>query len=146
MDNTRSKQEVNWARGTVLAGLGAAVILCGGGNHPDLLFYAWVPQAFLLIVMAMIGARPAAIGGAAFALTVFLVFFNWWVHKYAANDGLAWLIYVFSLPGGLVACIVVARRLNRFDGRAPLDAGLAAATWVISGIAVNYLAWYAFMA
>ncbi len=145
MDNTRSKQEVNWARGSVLAGLAVAVILCGG-NQPDLLLYAWVPQALLLIVMAMIGARPAAIGGAAFALTVFLGFFNWWVHKYAANDGLAWLLYVFSLPGGLVASIVVARRLNRLDGRTPLDAGLTAATWVIAAIAINHVAWYASMA
>jgi hypothetical protein len=56
MDNTRSKQEVNWARGSVLAGLAVAVI------------------------------------------------------------------------------------------RTPLDAGLAAATWVIAGIAINHVAWYASMA
>lgn len=141
MDDTRSKQEVNCARGAVLAGLAVAVMLCGG-NQPDLLLYAWVPQALLLMVMAMIGARPAAIGGAAFALAVFLGFFNWEVHTYAANDGLAWLLYLFSLPGGLVAGVVVALRLDRFDGRTPLNAGLAAATWVIAGIAVNHACWH----
>jgi len=145
MDNTRGKQEVNGARAAVLAGLAVAVILCGG-DHPDLLLYAWVPQALLLVVMFLIGARPAAVGGAAFALTVFLGYFNWWVHEYAANDGLAWLLYLFSLPGGLVAGIVVALRLDRLDGRTPLDAGLAAATWVIAGIAFNHVAWYALMA
>jgi hypothetical protein len=143
MDDARYKQEVSWARVAVLAGMVLAVTLCGWN---EILIYAWVPQGLLLLLMSLLGARPAAIGGAAIALAVFLGCFAWWVRTYAENDGMAWLLYLFSLPGGVLAGIAAALRINKRDARPPINAGVAAATWLIAGIAINHLSWYVVLA
>ena len=99
--------------------------------------YTWVPQAVILIVMFLIKARPAAIAGAALALAGYLAFFNWWVITYHATDGLVWLLYLFSLPGGLLAGIAAAMWINKHDERPAIKAGLAAANLMLAGVAIN---------
>jgi hypothetical protein len=138
MDNESYKREVMWAWGTALSGLMIAFMLWAGG-HPMIFVFTWGPQAAVLALMFFIGARPAAIAGAALGFTAFLMFFNWWVDVYVPTDGLVWLLYLFSMPGGLLAGIAAAVRLKIRDERPALNAGFHAATLVLAGIAVNYL-------
>jgi hypothetical protein len=138
MDDASHKQEGQLAWGTVVAGLLLAVMIWGG-SHPMTFVVTWGPQAAVLLVMFFIGARPAAIAGAALGFAGYLAFFKWWMLTYHPTDGMVWLIYLFSLPGGILAGLLVAMRMNRRDGRPTAKACLTAAAVVIAGTAVNQL-------
>jgi hypothetical protein len=138
MENEGYRQEVMWAWGAALVGLELA-ILFWAGRHPMNFAMTWVPQLIVLVVMLLLGARPAAIGGAAIAFAAYLSFFKWWVQNYYPLDGLVWLLYLCSLPGGLIAGIAAAVRFDRDDTRPAIKAGLVAAGMVIGGITVNQL-------
>ena len=140
MDNAGYIREVRWAWGAVLAGLLVAASTWHGRDIMNFA-YTWVPQALVVIVMLFIGARPAALAGAALALAGHFILFHTWVSSFTHVDGLAWLLYLFSLPGGLVGGVLATIWLRKRDEWRPLTAGLAAAMFVGVGIAIIHTCW-----
>ena len=138
MENASYIGEKRAAWCAVLAGFAIALVIWNGRNMMNFV-YTWVPQGVVLVAMLLLGARPAALAGAAVALAGYLVFFRWWVFTFYQTDGLVWLLYLFSLPGGLVGGIAVTRWLRNRDEWAPNAAALAAATCVLVGIVVNQI-------
>lgn len=138
MENEGYKQEVMWTWGAVLVALEIAIIIWAG-KHPMNFAVTWGPQAVVLIVMLLLGARPAAIGGASIAFAAYLGFFKWWVESQYPHDGLVWLLYLMSMPGGAIAGIAAARRFDRDDTRSAIKASMIAAAMVTGGITLNQL-------
>ena len=136
MGNEGYKEEVIWAWSTVLVGLALAVIFWAG-SHPINFVVMWGPQAAVLAVMFLIKARPAAIAGAALAFAGYLALFRWWDDE----GGLAWLIYTFSLPGGLLGGIAVTKWLRKRDEWPGAAAALATAASVAAGLAIGQAYW-----
>ena len=65
-------------------------------------------QLAVLSVLYMLGTRPAVMGGAAWSLALHLAAFRLWLLQTGSHDPMAWLIYMFCLPGGALACIGLA--------------------------------------
>ena len=119
--------------GTVLAGV------IWHNNHWKNFVYLWsVPQVVTLAVMLFIGARPAALAGAALAHASYLGLFDWYARTYYATDGLIWLRYFFSLPGGFVGSMIVTRLLCHRGEWSSTATALAAAAVVSAGFAINH--------
>jgi hypothetical protein len=140
MGNAGYIREVRTAWGAVLAGLLLAAVIWHGADMMNFVV-TWVPQAIVVIVMFFIGVRPAALAGAALALAAHILSFHLWVASFTHVDGLAWLLYLTSLPGGLVGGIVAATWLRNRDEWGPLAAGLVSALLVGAGIAVIHTCW-----
>jgi len=138
MDNVEYEREVIWAWGAVAIGFVLAFMIWGGSD-PMNFVCTWGPQVAILIVMGLLRARPAALAGAAFAMAGYLAFFKLWANAYHPNDGLVWLLYLFSMPGGLVAGIAAAVWFGKLNHAPALQAGLGALTLVVAGIAINQI-------
>lgn len=136
MDNPDYSQEVRWAWGAVLAGALLAVVIWRGQDMMNFV-YTWVPQVVALGAMLLIKARPAAVAGAACGFAGYLLFFRWLAATYYIDNGLVWLLYLFSLPGGFVGAIVATTWLHKREHWSANAAALAAAAFVLVGIAIN---------
>jgi hypothetical protein len=135
MDNERYQQEVMLAWGAVLAGLMFAFMIWAGRDLQNFI-YTWGAQGVALAIMFFVRARPAAIAGAALAFAGYLAYFKWYVAHHP-SDGLVWLLYLFSLPGGAIGAIAAAILLKKHDERPVSKAVLAAGALVAGGIAIN---------
>jgi hypothetical protein len=88
-------------------GVGASVVLSPKdeyflGNFA----YYWLPQAAIIVVLCLTKARPAIVAACALVLAIYLVAFDTWVATLPARDGaLAWVGYLFALPGAAVGAI-----------------------------------------
>jgi len=108
-------------------------------SHITNFLYTWGPQGLALGVMFLFGARPSVITGAAIVFASYLGFYRWYLSD--PRDVMGWLIYTFSLPGGLVGGIVAAR-WSRVRESSPIAAGFVAAALIIAGIAVGEAYWH----
>ncbi len=63
--------------------------------------------------------------------------FDAWVFTRTHPDSMAWLGYVFSLPGAVVGAVLVALLLQRQPNLGSIAASLLAAASVAAGIAIN---------
>ncbi len=138
MGNAGYVREKQVAWGAVLAGFAIAAFIWRGRDMMNLVV-TWVPQAIVIVAMLFLGARPAALTGAAVVLAGYLGFFHYWIYTYYQGDGLAWLLFVFTMPGAFVGGILATRWLRDRDGWSEKSAAIAAAVFVIAGIAVNQL-------
>jgi len=141
MDNESYRQEKLFAWGAVLAGFVFCFMIWAGSDLMNFVM-TWGPQGVAVAIMGLLGARAAAVGGAALAFTGYTSLFHWWVQAQPSPDALVWLLYVFTLPGGLLAGIWMARRLSVLDTRPARQAGLMAALAVGAGIATNHVLWH----
>jgi len=99
-------------------------------------FY-WASQLGVLALALLFKPRAAMVAGVALALAVYLAAFGAWLFTRTRPDAMAWLGYVFSLPGAVVGAIAAAALHGRRPGLRPLVAGIMAAALVLVGIALN---------
>ncbi len=104
----------------------------------NFLFF-WGSQVLVLAFISMFRPRAAVVAGIAFSLALYLCLFGSWVFTRSHPDSMAWLGYVFSLPGAIVGVLLVASLSQRQPNLGSLAVGLTAAAAVASGIAANQL-------
>lgn len=103
---------------------------------PNLLFF-WVPHIAVLCFAALFRPRPAVIAGIALALAAYLAGYGSWVFSMKRPESLAWLGYLFSLPGALLGAVLAIRWFKERDGRGAMRVGLVTLALVLAGIAMN---------
>jgi hypothetical protein len=101
-------------------------------------FY-WLPQAVVLGILMSVYPRPAAISGAAVVLAAYLAAFGAWLffRSHSHAESLAWLGYLFSLPGaaiGATAGAVFAKRRNFHPAE---TVGMVVAVPALVGLVLN---------
>jgi hypothetical protein len=105
----------------------------------NMLFY-WVPQAAVMLLFCMYKPpRPAFFSGLSLALTAYLALFGWWLFSRQQPESMAWLGYLFSLPGAVVGGLLAVSWLAKNQGRGMAAAMSLAAASAGLGIAVNQL-------
>lgn len=103
---------------------------------PNFLFF-WGSQVLILAFVLLFRPRAAVIAGIAFSLALYLGLFGAWIFTRSHPESMAWLGYVFSLPGAVVGAAIVASLPQRRSNLGSLALGLAAAASVAGGIAIN---------
>ncbi|MBB6246226.1 hypothetical protein [Rhodanobacter sp. A1T4] len=102
-------------------------------------FY-WASQLGVLAFVFLFEPRPAIVAGVAIALATYLAAFGIWVFTRMHPDSMAWLLYVFSLPGATVGAVGVAGALRSRSTLHPLIAGSVTACVVLAGVILNQAA------
>ncbi len=121
----------------LVGGIVAAVLAPRDADFaPNFLFF-WLPQGAIVAVVGLLRSRPAVIAGVALALAIYLAGFGAWILTRRHPESMAWLGYLFSLPGATLAAIGVALwQKGRVVSR-PVRAGLFATLAVLAGVAAN---------
>ena len=102
---------------------------------PNFLFYM-ASQLAVLGVIAAFRPRPAVAAGSALALAAYLAGYACWVFTRTPAESMAWLGYLFVLPGALLPIAgAVAWLRGRTGTPAPAAAGLAAVA-ALAGLGV----------
>lgn len=104
---------------------------------PNFIFY-WAPQLCILGLFCMYKPpRPAFFAGLAFALATYLALFSSWLFFRQDPDSLAWIGYLFSLPGAIVGSLIAINLLERCEEDRPIAVGAVASIVVLAGIGAN---------
>jgi ABC-type sulfate transport system permease component len=103
---------------------------------PNFLFFSG-PQLLMLAFVLLFRPRAPVVAGIAFSLALYLGLFGAWVFTRTHPESMAWLGYMFSLPGGVVGAVLAAVLSRKRPDLGSLAAGLAAAALVAAGIIVN---------
>ena len=89
----------------------------------------WGPQAVILIFLSLASRNHSVVASTAVILALYLAAFNFWVTSHIRPDplALAWLGYLFSLPGAAIgatfgAFLIAAGFIPRFISLAALSA------------------------
>lgn len=130
-------REVGTAWGVVLVGGIVAVAIAPWDSYflPNFLWY-WLPHMCILFPMWLLRTRPAALAGTATVLALYLGAFDLWVLAQGHFEGLAWLGYLFSLPGAMLGALLATVWLRDRDWTA-VWVGLATAGLVLTGLTAN---------
>jgi hypothetical protein len=103
---------------------------------PNFLFF-WGSQILVVALALAFRLRPAFVAGVALSLALYISLFGAWVFSRAHPESMAWLGYMFSLPGAVIGVFSVGSWLKSRPGVGPLASGSLAAAAVAGGIAVN---------
>lgn len=103
---------------------------------PNVLFF-WLPQLAVLALLWPLRPRGAVVAGAALALATYLGLFDAWVFSRSHPDSMAWLGYLFSLPGAAVGSILSALWLRGRLTYGAIAVSCIAASLVLVGILIN---------
>lgn len=123
----------------VLVGICVAMSLApkDEGFLPNALFM-WLPQAAILLLLFLTYTKhPAAIGGAALTLSIYLLLFHAWLFSRIHKDSMAWLGYLYSLPGAAVGALVLVAVLVGMKKRRPVQLASGACLGSAIGLAAN---------
>jgi hypothetical protein len=97
----------------------------------------WLPQAsVLLLLMFVVPPHYSFFGGVAVSLTIYFLLFAWWLFWRGA-ESMAWLGYLFSLPGAAIGAALSRLFLVMKPGYGALKIGIVAAAGTLLGIALN---------
>ena len=126
---------------SVLAGVVVAALLSPKDAYfmGNFMFY-WLPQGIVLAVLLFFVSRPAVLSAVAVVLAVYLALFGVWVFSRPNPEAMAWLGYLFSLPGAGLGAIAGALYVKRQSYERAIVAGSIAALFTFAGLAVNQLA------
>lgn len=105
----------------------------------NFVFY-WLPQGFVFAVLLFFAPRPAVLSGVAVVLAAYLALFGAWVFSRPHQESMAWLGYLFSLPGAGIGAIAGALYVKRQSYERAVFAGVVAALFTFAGLAINQLA------
>ena len=113
MNNTTQSREYLIALSAALLGIIVAIFL----PPKDIYFFSnfmwyWLPQLGIIILLLILKASPSTIGGAAFVLALYPLAYYTWVMHHKDGEGLVWLGYLFSLPGGVLGSFVALAYLK----------------------------------
>ncbi|WP_139271152.1 hypothetical protein [Atopomonas hussainii] len=119
----------------VLSGITVATTISPSGEYfLGNFIYFWLPQLGILALTAIIHSRPAVISGAALVMALYLAAFNSWT-----PDSMAWLGYLFSLPGAAIGSAIGAANIKNRATTTAIHAGSAVAASTIIGLSINQL-------
>lgn len=125
---------------SVLAGVVVAALL----SPKDVYFmgnfaFYWVPQGVVFAVLLFFVSRPAVLSGVAVVLALYLALYGAWVFSRPHPESMAWLGYLFSLPGAGLGAIAGALYVKRQSYTRAAIAGAVAALFTFAGLALNQL-------
>jgi hypothetical protein len=122
----------------ILSGVCVSAILAPKDAYfiPNLMFF-WLSQLAVLAILWPFSPRPAVVAGVALALATYLGFFYARVFSHRPPDSMAWLGYLFSLPGAAVGSILSALWLRGRLTYGAIAASCIAASLVFAGILIN---------
>jgi uncharacterized membrane protein YfcA len=100
--------------------------------------YYWLPQAIILGLLMLSPYRFAVISGTAIVLALYLVCFWIWVFSHRWDDGsLAWLGYLFSLPGAGIGAFVGELFIRRYKFNKTITISVISALCTFIGLVIN---------
>jgi hypothetical protein len=115
----------------------AALAPSGEGFLPNVLFM-WLPQAAILLLLFVVyRTYPAAIGGTALSLSIYLLIFHTWLFSRVHKDSMAWTGYLFSLPGAAVGAVAVVSVLLGKNHPRPVQLAAGVCMGSAIGLAAN---------
>ena len=119
-------------------GLAVAIVLAPKDSSflPNFLFF-WVPQLAVLAALFPFKAHLGTYAGVSLATAVYLAAFGAWLFAHRRPESMAWLGYLFSLPGGLIGAFVAIQWQRRNVAAPYLLIGAASFAFVLGGITVN---------
>lgn len=134
MSELRTRREFWFFTGCICVGAAAAAALAPWDRlfFPNF-FFGWAPQLLVLFVAGALRVRLLVLGAVALALTAYLLGFSaWLLTVYPRERGMAWLFYMFSMPGALVG-VAAALALQRLRPKSrPVVLSVAAFVMVLS--------------
>lgn len=105
---------------------------------PNFLSY-WVPQLCVLGFFCLRPPRPSVFAGLAFALALYLALFGSWLLSRQRAESLAWLGYLFSLPGAIIGALLAIIFLSHRRENRAVAIGATVAAFTFIGIAANQI-------
>jgi hypothetical protein len=107
----------------------------------DSSFYAnfmffWLPQAGIFVLLVIVYSRSAVISGAALVLAFYLAAFDSW-NSLSGPESMAWLGYLFSLPGAAIGAVVGAVNIKSKTAYSALHVSTAIAAYTLIGLLIN---------
>lgn len=102
----------------------------------NIVFY-WGSQICVLICVWPFKPRAMIIAGISTALAIYLGTFGVWLFTRNHPESIAWLGYVFSLPGAWVGALIAIVFLHLQTKPRPIVAGIVAAGITLVGIAIS---------
>jgi hypothetical protein len=126
---------------SVLAGVAVAIVLAPKNDFffGNFMFY-WIPQAIVLGILISFTSRPAVVSGVAVILALYLAAYGAWLFFTTTDDaGLAWLGYLFSLPGAAIGAIAGALFIKQRNYQRAMIVGAIAAVSSLVGLVLNQL-------
>lgn len=138
MQSIVSSTEKRVAVACVVLGICVSVALAPKDEFflSNFLFF-WGSQVLVLFFALVFCLRAAVVAGIAFSLALYLGLFGAWIFTRTYPDSMAWLGYVFSLPGAVVGVVFMALLLQRRPNLGSFAVALVAAAAVAVGIAIN---------
>ncbi|UUY08193.1 hypothetical protein LRS11_20725 [Pseudomonas sp. J452] len=101
----------------------------------------WLPQAAILLCMWLLGSRPSVISGVALILSLYLAAFGVFTFYNSGPDAsMAWLGYLFSLPGAGIGALIGIAIIKLRKIHAAAVAGVVSAICTFVGLAINQAA------
>jgi len=92
--------------------------------------FGWVVVA--IILGFVLGMRPALWAGASIAFSIVAIVFCYWTR----HDAMGWLIYLFCLPGGFIAYLILAFKARNLPSKKAFVVSLLS---ILSATYVNYV-------
>jgi hypothetical protein len=125
----------------LVLGVVVAAVLAPKGEYFFMNFaFYWIPQIVVVGILVPFSSRPAVVSGAAIILSVYLVVYGIWLTLTKTDDaGLAWLGYLFSLPGGAIGAEVGANFIKKNNFQRAMVVGAFAAASTTFGLVANQL-------
>lgn len=119
----------------LLVGIIAAVLIAPESSFflPNFLYF-WLPQGVVIALLSAFGIRPVAIAGCALAMTLHLIAYALWISS--PHDALAWIGYLFSVPGAFAGAFIFGMIMKRAPDRSALFVGTAASASALTGIGI----------
>jgi hypothetical protein len=122
----------------VTAGLIVAAVLAPK-NRFFLANFAWywLPHAAVLGLLVLLKVRPAVVAGCALVLAAFLAGYGAWIFTRPQPEPLAWLGYLFSIPGAAIGALAAAVASKYRPALTALAAGGIGLALTSIGLAIN---------
>ena len=120
-----------------ISGLTVAFSLSHKSYFLGSMAFYWGPHLAVLALVSMFKPRSAVIAGIAFGLSIYLAAFAIWVSTRLHPSPMAWLGYLFALPGALAGAGIALYIQNREANLGTLATTMAALCCVLLGITFN---------
>jgi hypothetical protein len=124
----------------VITGVGVAFVLAPRDSYLFMfgnVAFFWLPQAIVLGILIPLSSRSAVVSGTAIVLALYLAAFGAWVFSSPRPDSMAWLGYIFSLPGAGVGALIGLFVVRRRNFSTAFTAGAISALCTLFGLIAN---------
>lgn len=122
----------------IFAGICTAIVIAPYNKYflLNFLFY-WGPQGIILSILYFGRIHLSIIAGSAFIMTLHLIAYDICISR--PSDAMAWLGYLFSIPGALVGAFIFGLYMKKYPYKYNLFIGLGGAFSTLVGIGIIQL-------